>query len=501
MSSRIFSQSCRIFAGISTSNLFSSKVSRVLPYTSATSVKFYCSRGFNSKPLGDQKTEFFTYMKSEMRAGRENKFDNSSSGDYGGGSRGYGGGDRGNSRYGSSRGYGPSGGFGRSYNNEGGINRRDNFVSGAPAQLRDVDWSRHQLQPIEKNFYKECSAVKNREQYEIDEWITSNQVTLQGKNIPKPVFEFKEVPIGEPILDLLCKNYQKPTVIQSISWPIAMSGRDIISIARTGSGKTLGFILPAINHIAHQPKRGHGDGPSVLVLLPTRELAQQVLEVSRDYCDAMNLRMCCLFGGTARGVQARDLQRGVDIVVATPGRLIDFLATDTTNLRRCSFLVLDEADRMLDMGFEPQIRKIVGQIRPDRQTMMFSATWPKEVRNLASDFQKDPAFLNVGSLELSANHNITQHIEIVDEHEKQARMLQLLDGILKTSEPKTIIFVETKRKADEITRNMRREGWPAMCIHGDKGQSERDWVMRQFKEGKTPILLATDVAARGLGKF
>jgi len=332
----------------------------------------------------------------------------------------------------------------------------------------------------------------------VDQWLADNQVTLQGKNIPKPIFEFREAPLPETILSLLLGNFKKPTVIQGISWPIAMSGRDIISIAKTGSGKTLGFMLPAINTILNSPKRRSDDGPTVLVLLPTRELAQQVEEVSRDYCKASGISMCCLFGGAPKGGQARDLQRGVDIIVATPGRLIDFIATNTTNLQRCAFLVLDEADRMLDMGFEPQIRKIVGQIRPDRQTMMFSATWPKEVRNMASEFQTDPAWLNVGSMELAANHNITQHIELIEENEKQPRMLQLLDGILKTTEPKTIIFVETKRKADDLTKNMRREGWPVMCIHGDKGQSERDWVLRQFKEGKNPVLLATDVAARGL---
>uniref|UniRef100_A0A0K0ED31 RNA helicase n=1 Tax=Strongyloides stercoralis TaxID=6248 RepID=A0A0K0ED31_STRER len=501
MFSRIFSRLIGDSAVNASSILFSSNTSRVLTLTSANLLKYKHTNTFNRQPLGDQKTEFQLHMSQNMRVSRENKFTSSShEGNRGyrngmsGGSRGYGD-NRSGGRH-TSRGF-TSGGFGRPSNGNS-YGRKDNNKFDSPANLEDVDWSKYQLQPIQKNFYKENSAVTKREQYEIDEWITSNQVTLQGKNIPKPVFSFDELPVDEPLMDLLNKSYQKPTVIQSISWPIAMSGRDIISIARTGSGKTLGFIVPAINHIRNQPRRGHGDGPGALVLLPTRELAQQVEEVSRDYCNATNMKMCCLFGGASKNGQSRDLQRGVDIVVATPGRLIDFLATDTTNLRRCSFLVLDEADRMLDMGFEPQIRKIIGQIRPDRQTMMFSATWPKEVRNLASEFQNDPAFLNVGSLELSANHNITQHIEIIEEHEKQPRMLQLLDGILKTAEPKTLIFVETKRKADELTRNMRREGWPAMCIHGDKGQSERDWVLKQFKEGKTPILLATDVAARGL---
>lgn len=354
------------------------------------------------------------------------------------------------------------------------------------------------MNPINKDLYEENPAVTARPQFEIDQWITANQVTLEGRGIPRPVWEFSEAPFRREVVDMLYHNFQKPTVIQSISWPIAMSGRDIISIAKTGSGKTLAFMLPGLMHTVAQTPRAQRDGPSILVLLPTRELAQQVQEVSVNYCHALGLKMTCCFGGASKGPQARDLERGVDVIVATPGRLLDFVEAGTTSLRRCSFLVLDEADRMLDMGFEPQIRKIVSQIRPDRQTMMFSATWPKEVRAMASDFQKDAAFLNVGSLELAANHNITQVVEVIDEHAKQSRMMQVLNDIMNQPECKTIIFVETKRKADELTRWMRKDGWPALCIHGDKQQTERDWVLQEFKSGKTPILLATDVAARGL---
>ncbi|TKR89185.1 hypothetical protein L596_013325 [Steinernema carpocapsae] len=277
-----------------------------------------------------------------------------------------------------------------------------------------------------------------------------------------------------------------------------MSGRDMISIAKTGSGKTLAFMLPGILHTLQQAKRNYGDGPSVLVLLPTRELAQQVQEVAVPYCRDNNLALTCVFGGSARNPQISALRQGVDVLIGTPGRLLDFLDSGYTNLYRCSYVVLDEADRMLDMGFEPQMRRILGQVRPDRQTMMFSATWPKEVRALARDFQKDAIFLNVGSMELSANHNITQKVLVLEEQDKPRRLLELLDYILSQEECKTIVFCETKRKCDELTRGMRRDGWPCLCIHGDKAQTERDWVLKEFKQGKTPILLATDVAARGL---
>ena len=314
-------------------------------------------------------------------------------------------------------------GAGRGGSNSGG--------GSAGSRLRPVDFKRASLKPVEKDIYKEHSAVTRRNQYEIDEWMARNQASVDGHNIPRPIFEFTEASLAPEVESLLYANYKQPTVIQSISWPVALSGRDMISIAKTGSGKTLGFVLPGIMHIMKQPPRQHGEGPIFLCLLPTRELAQQVEEVARDYCRAMRLSIACLFGGASKGPQAGALRRGIDVCIATPGRLLDFLENGTTNMMRCSYLVLDEADRMLDMGFEPQIRKIVSQIRPDRQTLMFSATWPKEVRTLAADFQKDAVFLNVGSMELAANHNIQQNIEIVDEFGKNARLFEILEMIMR----------------------------------------------------------------------
>ncbi|CAI5450038.1 unnamed protein product [Caenorhabditis angaria] len=459
--------------------------------------KFAFQQHIKTKPAGNMRDNGYSNGGS-YGGGRGGGYGGGGGGGYGGGSRGgFGGGGYGGGGYGGGGG-GYGGGRGGGFGGGRGGGRGGGSSGSAGGKLRTIDWSRENLVPIQKDFYHENAAVSRRDQYEIDQWIASNQVTLEGSGIPRPVFEFNEAPYPGQIHELLYAKFQKPTVIQGISWPIAMSGRDIISIAKTGSGKTLAFMLPALVHITKQTPRKRGEGPSVLVMLPTRELAQQVQEVSIDFCKGIGLSMTCLFGGASKGPQARDLERGVDIVVATPGRLLDFLENGTTTMKRCSYLVLDEADRMLDMGFEPQIRKIIGQIRPDRQTLMFSATWPKEVRNLAADFQKDAAFLNVGSLELAANHNITQVVDVIDEGAKQQRMMGLLNDIMNQPECKTIIFVETKRKADELTRAMRRDGWPTLCIHGDKAQGERDWVLGEFKQGKTPILLATDVAARGL---
>ena len=182
------------------------------------------------------------------------------------------------------------------------------------------------------------------------------------------------------------------------------------------------YILPAMVHINNQPKLQKGDGPIALVLAPTRELAQQIQQVAKDFGDDSQVRNTCIFGGASKNSQTLDLETGVEICIATPGRLIDFLENDTINLKRCTYLVLDEADRMLDMGFEPQIRKIIDQIRPDRQTLMWSATWPKEIRTLAEEFLTNYIQINIGSLQLAANHNINQIIDICERSQKEKRL-------------------------------------------------------------------------------
>ncbi|XP_028842599.1 probable ATP-dependent RNA helicase DDX17 [Denticeps clupeoides] len=366
-------------------------------------------------------------------------------------------------------------------------------------RLRKKKWDLDELPKFEKNFYTEHPDVQRTVQYEVEEFRRKKEITVRGSGCPKPVTSFSQAQFPQYVIDVLMQqHFKEPTAIQAQGFPLALSGRDMVGIAQTGSGKTLAYLLPAIVHINHQPYLERGDGPICLVLAPTRELAQQVQQVAYDYGKSSRIKSTCVYGGAPKGPQIRDLERGVEICIATPGRLIDFLEAGKTNLRRCTYLVLDEADRMLDMGFEPQIRKIVDQIRPDRQTLMWSATWPKEVRQLAEDFLRDYVQINVGALELSANHNILQIVDVCSENEKENKLLQLMEEIMAEKENKTIIFVETKKRCDDLTRRMRRDGWPAMCIHGDKSQPERDWVLTEFRSGKAPILIATDVASRGL---
>lgn len=216
---------------------------------------------------------------------------------------------------------------------------------------------------FEKNFYRESSSVADRSKDEIDDYRKKHQMTLNGRNIPKPVFTFEETSLPSYLLtQLLNLKFKEPTPIQAQGWPMALSGRNVVGIAKTGSGKTLAFSLPAVLHINAQPLLAPGDGPICLILAPTRELAIQIHQEITKYCASSKIKAGVVYGGASKGPQARELERGVDILVATPGRLMDFLQCKTTNLRRVTYFVLDEADRMLDMGFVPQIRQIFRQV-------------------------------------------------------------------------------------------------------------------------------------------
>lgn len=416
---------------------------------------------------------------------------------YGGGSNGY---SNGNS-YGGSNGYSGGGGYGGGgyggggYGGGGGGDRMSNLGAG----LKQQNWDISALPKFEKSFYKEHPEVAARTQKEVDDFRKEFQITVHGPDVPKPVTTFDEAGFPSYVMnEVKAQGFEKPTAIQSQGWPMALSGRDVVGIAETGSGKTLTYCLPAIVHINAQPLLAPGDGPIVLILAPTRELAVQIQTEISKFGKSSRIRNTCVYGGVPKGGQIRDLARGVEVCIATPGRLIDMLESGKTNLRRVTYLVLDEADRMLDMGFEPQIRKIIGQIRPDRQTCMWSATWPKEVRQLASDYQTDFIQVNIGSMDLSANHRITQVVEVVSEFEKRDKMSKHLERIMDDKNNKVLIFTGTKRVADDITRFLRQDGWPALSIHGDKQQNERDWVLNEFKTGKSPIMVATDVASRGI---
>jgi len=317
--------------------------------------------------------------------------------------------------------------------------------------------------------------------------------------IPRPVESFDEANFPGYILkELANAGFLKPTPIQCQGWPMALSGQDVIGIARTGSGKTLTFLLPAIVHINAQPLLKPGDGPIILILAPTRELACQIKGEADKFGYTSRIKNTCVYGGASKRDQARDLRNGVEILIATPGRLLDFLESKTTNLHRVTCLILDEADRMLDMGFEPQMRKIISQVRPDRQTVLYSATWPEDgqVNRLVDEFLKNPIRVHIGSEEISANKDITQIIHVIQYNdEKDQRFEEILR---KHGNSKIIVFTNTKRMAGDLAYWAKGNGYPAAAIHGDKKQDEREYVLSQFRKGEVSVMVATDVASRGI---
>ncbi|GBM40032.1 putative ATP-dependent RNA helicase DDX17 [Araneus ventricosus] len=342
--------------------------------------------------------------------------------------------------------------------------------------------------------YKE-SAVNDDSQ----QTVTSNVTVSVTEDGYPQITNFSDGDFPEFIKKAFEKQgFKTPTPIQSHVWPIAFKGRDIVGVAQTGSGKTLAFSLPAILHICDKEHIVRKNEPTVLILAPTRELVQQINTVFNNFLVESSITNVCVFGGASKESQLYNLDKGFNILIATPGRLIDFLESRRFTLKGCTFLVLDEADRMLDMGFEPQIRAILEELPTERQTLMFSATWPDEVRSLAEEFLSNYVQVNVGGMQLSANHKIKQIVEILDEEEKDVKLLELLKNIMNEQETKTLIFAATKVRVSELTNNLKNEGLAVISMHGNKSQNEREYALKQFRNGTRPILVATDVAARGL---
>ncbi|MEW5298857.1 MAG: hypothetical protein WDW36_001934 [Sanguina aurantia] len=320
-----------------------------------------------------------------------------------------------------------------------------------------------------------------------------------------PIESFKEMNLHQNILtDIASHKYETPTPIQAQGIPIALSGRDILGCAETGSGKTASFAIPMIQHCLNQAPLRPGDGPIGLVLAPTRELAQQIeREVKAFSTSSRNVRTAIVVGGVQMGEQRHDLRSGVEIIVATPGRFIDHLQQGNTNLSRVSFVVLDEADRMLDMGFEPQIKEVMHNLPTKHQTLLFSATMPKEIEELAVVYLTHPVTAKIGAVS-TPTANVAQTLEHSPEIDKLSLLIALLMEENSSEErggppmPLTIVFVERKSKCDGVAQALREEGLKAQALHGGLSQNDRESALRDFTRGVVKVLVATDVASRGL---
>ena len=307
---------------------------------------------------------------------------------------------------------------------------------------------------------------------------------------------FKSLGLIEPLLRAVAEEgYTTPTPIQIQAIPPLLAARDLLGCAQTGTGKTAAFALPILQRFHANQYKGQGVRPiRALIITPTRELASQISDSFGAYGAHTRLRHTVVFGGVRQGPQAKALKKGVDILVATPGRLLDLMGQKLIKLRGLEVFVLDEADRMLDMGFIIDIRRIIAQIPEKRQTLLFSATMPSAIQGLADSLLNDPVEVRV-SPEAPAAETVSQSVYLVEWHDKQALLEHLLAGKDAT---RVLIFTRTKRGADKVTTHLKIAGIKADSIHSDKTQVARERALARFKQGKTPVLVASDIAARGI---
>ncbi|KAF2264514.1 P-loop containing nucleoside triphosphate hydrolase protein [Lojkania enalia] len=369
-----------------------------------------------------------------------------------------------------------------------------------------IDHSRVAYEPFRKKFYTEPADIAALTPEEVaDLRLELDGIKVKPSDAPRPVTKWAQMGLLQQTMDVFNQlNYTKPTSIQSQAIPIAESGLDMIGIAKTGSGKTLAFGIPIIRHILDQRALKGGDGPIVLILAPTRELSVQIVNELKPFLKASNLKIACAYGGAPISDQIATIKRGgLHVLCATPGRLIDLMQSNSgrvLSLKRITYVVLDEADRMFDMGFEPQVMKIMASTRPDRQTVLFSATFPKNMAALAKKVLNNPCEVIIGGRSVVAPE-IDQMIKVVPpgpEKKFEQLLLQLGVHLVDDDTAQALVFVERQETAEDLLAKLLAKRYPCNTIHGGKDQQDRTDAINDFKSGAIPVLIATSVAARGL---
>jgi ATP-dependent RNA helicase RhlE len=307
--------------------------------------------------------------------------------------------------------------------------------------------------------------------------------------------DFTALGLAEPISAALVRNnFSRPTPIQARAIPSILAGRDLLGIAQTGTGKTAAFALPILHHLATRPRRAQRGQCRALVVSPTRELASQIADTFRTFGESLGISVAVVFGGVAQGPQIKALARGLDVLVATPGRLVDHLDARVAHLGGTEFFVLDEVDQMLDLGFVKPIRRIVGDLPSRRQNLFFSATMPNEIADLASRLLNDPVEVSVTPVAKTADR-VSQQVLFVETQRKRDLLVELLGDAAMS---RTIVFTRTKHGADKVMRHLEGAGIAAAAIHGNKSQNHRERSLAAFRAGDIRALVATDIAARGI---
>jgi len=374
--------------------------------------------------------------------------------------------------------------------------------------LPQIDHSKQAYAPFRKSFYTASAEVSSWDEATVASICDNLEVDLQGDGLFSPILSFDQAGFPSALMKEIKKaGYQTPTPIQSASLPITLSGRDLIGLAKTGSGKTMSYLWPMIIHVMDQPQMEAGDGCIALILSPTRELASQIYAEAKKFTKAFNIRVCAIFGGISKWEMTKSLKAETpEIIIATPGRMIDLIRTKATNLLRCTMLVLDEADKMFEMGFEYQVRSIVNNVRPDRQTLLFSATMKRKVEGFAREVLSNPIRIAVGQIGM-ANPDISQQVHVVAHDAAKLEWLShRCDEFV--AEGKVLVFVASKAGVESVAATLRQVfaarhlDVGVECLHGDKSQSERTSALKRFSKAEgdsgVAILVATDVASRGL---
>ena len=347
--------------------------------------------------------------------------------------------------------------------------------------LSSLDHTQIDYKPFEKCFYTEHPDISGLSPIQVIDLQHKLGVRVSGASPPKPVSSFAHFGFDEPLMKAIRKSeFAQPTPIQSQAIPGLLSGRDCIGIAKTGSGKTASFLWPMLTHIMDQPRLAKQEGPIGLILVPTRELALQIYSEAKKFGKVYDLHVVCAYGGGNKYEQSKAFETGAEIAIATPGRMIDMIKMKVTNLQRVTYLVLDEADRMFDMGFEPQVRSICDHVRPDRQCMLFSATFKKKIERLARDVLVDPVKIVQGSIG-EASEDVTQVVKLLEVGGQKWQWL-ISKLVEFTSIGSVLIFVTKKANSEELSKNLQLKDFQCKVIHGDLLQHERNDIITSFRK-------------------
>ncbi|KAL1423446.1 hypothetical protein MTO96_021058 [Rhipicephalus appendiculatus] len=372
----------------------------------------------------------------------------------------------------------------------------------AARNLRPPDWRNIHLPPYQKDFYSEHTMTAQRSSEEVEAYRNANEILVTGRDAPKPILHVDEAGLPESLTQAIEKlnSDSSLTALHAQCWPVALSGRDLVAVDHTASKwKSLAYLIPALVHAQHQPSVLDDGGPSVVMLTLTREVALQVQSAVQEFIKEPGIRTMYILSGDAKPPQIKQLKEGADICVATPGRLTAFMEEGKVNLGRCTFLAIDDADRMLEMGFGKNLRAIADNIRPDRQTFVKLTCATKESWELAHEFTNDPVDVSVGTATHDQQNQRVEHILFLCEKaKKEDKLVGLLKDILRDDSDRAVVFVERQQTVEHLASTFRIQGWPAVGIHAKKTEQEHEGALNALRSGKVPLLVATDVAARAM---